>query len=317
MPDAAFGPQYHVPVLLPEILELMHVHPGATLIDCTAGDGGHVLGFLRAAGPQSRVLALDRDAEAIRRARRRLAALALDHQITWVQTEFAALRQVAQARGFAPVDNVLADLGFSSHQVDTAERGFSFRLNGPLDMRMDRGHALTAADVVNGWTEEDLAALLSSQGEEPHARRIARVIVQHRPFAHTRQLAQAIETAAPPRAYRRRHPATRTFQALRMAVNDELRQLTAVLPQAVELLTPGGRLCVISFHSLEDRAVKRFLRSRSRRVAANKYRPALPRACPAPALALLGGGVIRPSRAEQAANPRSRSARLRAARKPA
>lgn len=316
MPDAAFGSQYHIPVLLPEMLELMQVHPEATLIDCTAGDGGHVLGFLRAAGPQSRVLALDRDAEAIRRARRRLEALALDHQITWVQTEFAALQQVAQERGFAPVDNVLADLGFSSHQVDTAERGFSFRLNGPLDMRMDRGRCLTAADVVNGWTEEELAALLLNQGEEPHARRIARALVQHRPFAHTRQLARAIETAVPPRAYRRLHPATRTFQALRMVVNDELRQLTAVLPQAVELLTPGGRLCVISFHSLEDGAVKRFLRARSRRVAVNKYRSAPPRTRSVPALAILGGGVIRPSRAEQAANPRSRSARLRAARKP-
>lgn len=305
---------YHIPVLLPALLDLMQLSPPCTLIDGTLGDGGHTIGFLQAAGRQGHVLALDRDDSALRRTRSRLQALGLLDQVTLVHAEFASLQAVAVAHGFAAADNILLDLGFSSHQVDSAGRGFSFRLPGPLDMRMDRNAPLTAADIVNHSTEGELAALLQTLGEERHAGPIARAIVQARPLATTAELAAAITRTRPGTGFPRRHPATRTFQALRMAVNDELAQLQQVLPQAIDLLATGGRLFVISFHSLEDRIVKQFLHTRSRRPARNKYAAASATPSPpTPVLTLLGKGPIRPDAAETAANPRSRSARLRAA----
>lgn len=308
---------FHVPVLVNETLASLKVQPDATLIDCTVGDAGHTIGFLQAAGPGSRALALDRDAEALHRARVRLQASGLGDRVVLVHSDFAALQDVADRHGFGSVDNVLMDLGFSSFQIDTAERGFSFRQAGPLDMRMNRAQGLTAADLVNGYSRQELADLIFVFGEEPQARRIAAAIVRNRPFADTAALAHTIAGARRQQRAARRHPATRTFQALRIAVNEELTQLQAALPQARELLAPDGHICVISFHSLEDRVVKSFLHRHSARPArTNKYAPPPPPARRAEApLSLLYRRVVKPGIAEVEANARSRSARLRAARK--
>ncbi len=307
-------PAFHVPVLVRETLASLKVQPHATLIDCTVGDAGHTIRFLQAAGPGSRALALDRDPEALDRAHRRLQTAGLADQVTLVHSDFAAVQEVAGRYGFGQVDNVLMDLGFSACQIDTAGRGFSFRQAGPLDMRMNRAQGPTAADIVNTCSQPELADLLFRFGEEPQARRIAHVIVQNRPFADTQTLAQTITGARPQRHASRLHPATRTFQALRIAVNAELEQLQEALPQVQALLSPGGRLCVISFHSLEDRMVKSFLHRHSDRQARNKYAACakVARVADAP-LTLLHRRVVKPSVAEVKANARSRSARLRAA----
>ncbi len=306
---------FHEPVLLDEIADRFNLQDNPRLLDCTVGDGGHTIRFLQAAGARGRVLALDRDRQALRRTRQRLQALHLETQVTLVHADFGQVQKIAWAHGFAPVANILLDLGYSSHQIDTADRGFSLKRDGPLDMRMDQSQSFTAGDIVNTWAEADLSFLLSTLGEERHARRVAQAILQSRPIATTAQLADVVQRAIPRHGHARIHPATRTFQALRLAVNDELAQLRQVLPQTLDLLAPGGRLFVISFQSLEDRVVKHFLRSHSQRTAANKYGPSSRRTTPRPPLDLLSRRVIKPATTEIAANPRSRSSRLRVAEK--
>ena len=306
-PDAA----WHRPVMLEEVLARMDLQPGASLIDCTIGDAGHTAAFLTRAGPAARAWGVDRDREGLARARHRLKALELDARCQLAHAGFGDLRALAQAWNLTACNNVLLDLGFSSPQVDDPTRGFAFGASGPLDMRMDRRQSLTAADIVNQWAEGELRDLLWNLGEEPHAGRVAKSIVASRPFSNTGDLAAAVSAAKPGRTPRRRHPATRTFQALRIAVNDELVQLEAVLPQAVSLLAPGGRLLVLSFHSLEDGMVKRFLRAHSHRPARNKY--GQPGDASEPELAVLTKRPVRPGRAELLDNPRCRSARLRVA----
>lgn len=290
------------------------MHSEATLIDCTAGDCGHTIGFLQAAGPASKALALDRDPVALDRSRARLRIHGIENQVTLVQSDFADLGALAAKHGFHSVDNVLMDLGYSSQQIETGIRGFSFLRDGPLDMRMDRRHEWTAADIVNTFSQEKLTELLFKYGEEPQARRIASAIVRNRPFADTLTLADTIAGARRQRGHARLHPATRSFQALRIAVNDELGQLQLALPQALAVLAPGGHICVISFHSLEDRRVKEFMYRHSERRAHNKYAEYSSNCQTSKApLKLLHRRVVKPSPPELKANPRSRSARLRAA----
>jgi 16S rRNA (cytosine1402-N4)-methyltransferase len=279
------------------------------LIDATIGGGGHAAGLLDATAPDGQLLGLDRDPAALATARERLSAYG--ERVRLVLTSFAGLATVARAEGFAPADGVLLDLGLSSLQLADPARGFSFQAEGPLDMRFDPTQDLTAADLVNDLPMNDLADLLYQYGEERESRRIARAIVQARPIHTTRQLAEVVAGALGGRRGRI-HPATQTFQALRIAVNDELAQVEAVLSQAVEVLKPGGRLAVITFHSLEDRIVKDFMRRESRDCICE---PGLPICvCSHKAsLRLVARKPITPSEAEVQANPRSRSAKLRVA----
>lgn len=287
---------------------------GATFVDCTAGGGGHSAAILSASAPHGRLLALDADPAAIRRVSERLAAEVAEQRLVLVQASFERLAQVAQAQGFAPVDGVLLDLGVSSFQLETAERGFAMLLDGPLDMRFDPQATLSAADIVNEWDERSLADLIYRYGEETQSRRIARYLVQHRPLFSTTELAAAIERAVGGRKGSRIHPATRSFQALRIAVNRELDQLEQVLPQALQVLAPGGRLAVISFHSLEDRIVKHWMQQEARSYVPDRSHPqgGYERE---PALRIVTRKPIEAGEAEMAQNPRSRSAKLRIAEK--
>ena len=283
------------------------VRPGGVYIDGTVGGGGHAEAILESSAPDGRLLGLDRDPGALEAAGERLARFG--GRAVLRHGSFARL--AALAEGFAPVDGVLLDLGLSSLQLADPARGFAFSQEGPLDMRFDpTAPGPTAADLVNGLPVKELAALLYRYGEERQAGRIAEAIVAARPLETTRQLAEVIERAVGRRG--RIHPATRTFQALRIAVNKELEALEAALPQAVDLLRPGGRLVVISFHSLEDRIVKRFLRRESRDCICPPETPVC--TCGHTAqLRLLTRKPVRPDPEEVERNPRARSARLRAA----
>lgn len=285
--------------------------PGGRFIDATVGAGGHAAGLLAATAPDGRLLGLDRDPAALVVARERLNAYG--ERVRLVQAGFADLAAIARTHQFVPVDGILFDLGLSSLQLADPNRGFSFQAEGPLDMRFDPTQDLTAADLVNELPMDDLAELLYQYGEERESRRIAHAIVQARPIRTTRQLAEVVARAVGGRRGHI-HPATRTFQALRIAVNDELAQLQAALPQAVALLRPGGRLAVITFHSLEDRIVKEFMRRESRDCICE---PGLP-VCVCghtASLRLIMRKPITPSVEEVQANPRSRSAKLRVAEK--
>lgn len=285
----------HTPVLLSETLRWLDPGPGGVYVDATVGSGGHAEAILERIGPSGLLIGLDRDPEAIAFAQDRLARFG--EAVRLVRANFATLRATLQGLGVARVDGVLMDLGVSSLQLARPERGFSFSLTGPLDMRMDPAIPTTAADLVNRLPEHALAEILARYGEEPFARRIAREIVRSRPLRTTEELREAVARAVPRRAWPRRiDVATRTFQALRIAVNQELEALEQALPQAVDVLVPGGRLVVIAFHSLEDRIVKQFLR-RTERVRILTPKP------------------VRPSPEEVRQNPRARSARLRAAEK--
>jgi 16S rRNA (cytosine1402-N4)-methyltransferase len=280
-------------------------------IDGTLGRGGHAAALLKAAAPAGRVLGIDRDGAALDAARVRFAPCG-DRLVT-AHGSYADMGDMAPILGFGAVDGILLDLGYSSAQVDDAARGFSFRADGPLDMRFDTRGGITAADIVNGWPEREMADLIFTYGEERHSRRIAAAIVRARPLYSTAALAAVVARAVPrSRDTARIHPATRTFQALRIAVNGELDALRAALPCAVDLLKPGGRLAVISFHSLEDRIVKEFMRDAARDFAPD---PAHPRGgVPVvPRLRLITRKPITTDDAEVAANPRARSARLRVA----
>ena len=301
----------HTPVLLDEVLAGLSVRPDGRYCDATFGRGGHTAAILGVLGPAGRLVAIDRDPEAIRAGRQRFAAEA---RLTLVQGSFGSLEERVRAAGFeGELDGVLLDLGVSSPQLDEAARGFSFMQDGPLDMRMDNESGQSAAQWLAKAGEREIADVIRGLGEERFARRIARAIVAARaeaPITRTAALAALVAEAVPTREPGK-HPATRTFQAIRIHVNGELDALESALPQAVRLLAPGGRLCVISFHSLEDRIVKRFIR---REEQGDPVYAGLPNV-PVHARARLKrvGGAVMAGEAEVRANPRARSAVLRAA----
>jgi len=299
----------HIPVLFQAVLDGLQVRPGGRYVDATVGGGGHAAGILETSSPDGRLLGLDRDPMALKAAGMQLASFG--ERVALVHSSFSHLAEVVHTRRFVPVDGVLFDLGLSSLQLADPGRGFAFMVDGPLDMRFDpQSEGATAADLVNGLSAEELAALLFRYGEERRSRRIAEAIVEARPLHTTAELVAVVEQVVKQRG--RIHPATRTFQALRIAVNDELAALESALPQAVEILTPGGRLAVIAFHSLEDRIVKRFFRRESRDCICPPEAPAC--TCDHRAtLRAISRKPVRPMAEEIAANPRARSARLRIA----
>jgi 16S rRNA (cytosine1402-N4)-methyltransferase len=297
----------HAPVLMGQVLESLAIRADGCYVDATFGRGGHAGAILGRLGEEGKLLAIDRDPEASAAAARLFAD---DPRATFIQARFSELGQHVAA---GSVDGVLFDLGVSSPQLDAARRGFSFLRDGPLDMRMDPQSGESAAAFLAHAGEREIAMVIARLGEERHARRIARAIVAARetaPLATTGRLAGIIAASVPGREPGR-HPATRTFQALRIHVNDELGEIERALPQAVTALAAGGRLVVISFHSLEDRIVKRFMRSASREDPAWAGMPELPAAA-RPRLRLVGRAVFA-DEAEVRRNPRARSAVLRAA----
>ena len=288
-------PMDHIPVLLGEVSEYLKPEPNNLLIDGTVGLGGHAQNLLPNVLPGGRLLGIDKDADNLEIARERLSRFG--ESVVLVRDSYANIKTHAYAHQFHPVNSILLDLGFSSVHVDGAERGFSFRKDGPLDMRYDRSSGITAEEVVNEWSEDELARIFRQYGEEKKARQIAKAIVSARaqtPLNRTIQLATVI--AQTQRQRGRIHPATKIFQALRIAVNDELGELERVLPECVDLLKSGGRLAIISFHSLEDRIIKQFFKSHSILKVVTK-RP------------------ITASQEEVKKNPRARSAKLRVAEK--
>ncbi|MBI4354154.1 MAG: 16S rRNA (cytosine(1402)-N(4))-methyltransferase RsmH [Candidatus Omnitrophica bacterium] len=295
------SPFQHAPVLLKEIIECLAPTSHATVVDCTVGLGGHSLAVLPRLMPSGRLIAIDCDAQALERAKNRLIEFA--PHVELVQGNFQDLPMMLQRLGCSTVDGVIADLGMSSLQVDDAQRGFSFLRDGPLDMRMDPRQSVTAASLIQQLSQRELTDLLWTYGEERWAGRIARRIVETRkphPIETTSQLAHLIERVIPlHRGTSRIHPATRTFQALRIVVNDELAALKRLLEVLPDVLAPGGRAVIIAFHSLEDRAVKQAFRQEEQTGVVR----------------VLTKKPIRPSETEIAANPRSRSARLRAVEK--
>jgi 16S rRNA (cytosine1402-N4)-methyltransferase len=291
----------HVPVLLEESLQYLNVRPGGVIVDATLGLGGHSSAIARRLGAKGRLICFDRDPEAMAKARVRLGELAaeLGGEMPEVVYEARAFSQATEAIKPGTIDGLLADFGVSSLQLDEAHRGFSFRSSGPLDMRMDTRSGETAGQVVNQEDENELADLIYEFGEERRSRRIARAIVRARPIETTAELAQVISAVAPAMKGDKIHPATRTFQALRIRVNDEMGEIRSLLKSAPSLLKPGGRLVLISFHSLEDRQVKDAFREAGR----DKV------------LEVLTKKPVVASEQEQLRNPRSRSAKLRAVEK--
>lgn len=300
---------YHLPVLPAEVAEWMAAKPGDFIIDATLGGGGHSEMFLKAG---AEVLGVDRDPEALEHTRAKLAEYGSRFS-TW-EGNFSNLLEIPAIKAGRKADGLLLDLGVSSRQLDSAARGFSFMREGPLDMRMGPSSPRTAAELVNQSSEAELTRILFEFGEEPKARRIAAAIVKQRevkPFATTLELASCIEAAVGRQG--RIHPATRAFQAIRMAVNEELESLATALAAVPQVLKPGGRLLVITFHSLEDRLVKRYLRHRSTPMIDEPGWPA-PRPNPDLQFELLARKAIAPGAAEISTNPRSRSSKLRVAR---
>ena len=304
----------HLPVLYKTIITALEPKSLRRYVDGTLGAGGHAAGILEASAPKGELLGLDLDPQALAIARERLAPFGKRAHIR--QASYIAMKDEAAGLGWQAVDGILLDFGVSSMQLDKPERGFSFLNDGPLDMRFSPNTALSAADLVNTFSEEDLADIIFRYGEERFSRRIARSIIGNRPINTTRQLAELILKSIGKKE--RIHPATRTFQALRIAVNEELEAVETVLPLAVSLLRnpdpasgkAGGRLAVISFHSLEDRIVKTFLAERSRTIGVSRHLPDI--AAPAPTFHLLTKRPVAPDEAEIAENPRARSAKLRA-----
>jgi 16S rRNA (cytosine1402-N4)-methyltransferase len=298
----------HIPVLYQEVLKGLQIKPGGRYIDGTLGGGGHAAGILEKSSPDGRLLGIDADPMAIAISAERLAEYG--PRVTLVNANFNRLAEVASQYGFCPADGILLDLGLSSLQLASGERGFSFQLEGPLDMRFNPHWGKSASELVNGLSIPELADILHRYGEERRALRIAQAIVAARPIHTTLQLADVVARAVGRRG--RIHPATRTFQALRIAVNDELSALSQALPQAVELLASQGRLVVISYHSLEDRLVKQFYRQESQDCICPPEVPVC-RCHHRATLEIVTKKTITPSELELKANPRCRSARLRIA----
>jgi 16S rRNA (cytosine1402-N4)-methyltransferase len=299
---------YHRPVLVAEAIELLAPRPGSLILDGTCGGGGHAEAILRAGAD---VLALDQDPDALEFAAAYLTNFGA--RVTLRRANFREAGRVLNELGIAQIGGAILDLGVSSRQLENPDRGFSLMRNGPLDMRMDPRRDLTAAEVVNSYTEEELTRVFRELGEEPAARRIASQIVKLRkeaPFRETLALAKAVEKIVG--RHGRRHPATQVFQALRMEVNDELGALEEGLPALTSRLETGGRIAVITFHSLEDRIVKNFFRDRSREWLDRPEWPE-PRRNPGFELQVITPKPIEPDAVEQRANPRSRSAKLRVA----
>ncbi len=299
----------HVPVLLIEAVDALNVKPDGVYVDATFGRGGHSQAILARLGKQGRLIVFDKDPTAIETAR-----AIQDARLTVMHEGFAQLGEKLREIGVVKVDGVLLDLGVSSPQLNEASRGFSFRMSGPLDMRMDTTRGRTAAEWLATVEERELAEVIANYGEERFAKQIARAIVAARaggPIDTTRLLSKIVAEVIP--TYEPgQNPATRTFQAIRIYINQELEELSLVLPQCVALLTPGGRMAVISFHSLEDRIVKRFLKSEAQPDKLPSKFPIKAADLPQPRMQLIGK-AIRPSAAECAANPRARSAVLRIA----
>ena len=303
----------HIPVLADEVRELLAVRPGETVVDATFGAGGHARLLAQDLAGQGKLVAIDRDPGAKPYFDRFKAAAGVE--VRFLRGDFAVVLTQLAANGIG-ADAILLDLGISSMQVDRPERGFSYATDAPLDMRMDPSSENGAAEIVNTWDERELATIFRRYGEERYAKAIARAIVRQRaehPFARTGELVDTIKLAIPtPARFGEGHPAKRVFQALRIAVNDELGQLEAALPAALQMLRPGGRLAVISFHSLEDRIVKRFVAAEAKGCTCPPDFPVC--VCgKEPTLRSLTRKPVRPGRHETDANPRAASARLRVA----
>jgi 16S rRNA (cytosine1402-N4)-methyltransferase len=303
--------QGHIPVLVSEVMGLLGPRDGATYIDATFGGGGYARAILEAA--DCRVLAFDRDPQAVRAGEALVAEFA--PRLTLLENPFGTLAETAASLGVSGADGVVLDLGVSSMQLDEPERGFSFQADGPLDMRMSRS-GVSAADIVNTYSEEELARIIYELGEERRSRAIARAIVARRaaaPLLRTRELADLVAGVLRGRKEVARHPATRTFQALRMQVNDELGELKRGLAGAERVLRPGGRLIVVTFHSLEDRIVKHFLKERSgKHEHGSRHMPERYLKTQKPSFRIVNTRPLTPSKGEVEVNPRARSARLRA-----
>jgi 16S rRNA (cytosine1402-N4)-methyltransferase len=288
----------HFPVLVEEVIEFLNPHPHGIYVDCTLGGAGHALKILKRSSPTGRLIGIDRDEEAIEEARKRLEPY--EARITIIHGNFSDLGEILRDLNIGEVDAILLDLGVSYHQLIDGERGFSFQLEGPLDMRMDRTQGEPASKLINTLSQGELEGILRRYGEGRWARRIANAIVRHRqknPILTTTQLRDIIFSAVlkPPR---RIHPATKAFQAIRIAVNDELNNLGKVIRDGIPLVKSGGRLCIISFHSLEDRIVKQAFRQYEK---------------PPASITIITRKPISPSRGEISENPRARSAKLRVA----
>lgn len=320
----------HVPVMLEEVLKYLQPVAGGSYVDGTLGGGGHTAAILERSAPDGRVLGIDTDQQALERVRERFPELVQNGRLVLVHGNFAELARIVDEAGFVSVQGILLDLGFSSDQMESAERGFAFSAEGPLDMRLDQSQSLTAADLVNTLSEQELADIFWRYGEENRSRQIARRIVREREKGVIRTTAQLATLAAAGVPYRYKHgaihPATRVFQALRIAVNRELEQLEAVLPQALDVLTASmkravegesgevraGRMVIISFHSLEDRLVKEFTRREAKDCICPPGTPVC--ICGHKArLRILTPKPVIASAEEVSANPRARSAKLRAA----
>ncbi len=286
----------HEPVLLDEVLSFLAPERGGIFMDATLGLGGHSLALLEAYPQIDRLIAIDWDEEALELAKKRLGAF--EHKVSFYHSNFKNIDLVLSEEGIDKIHGIIMDLGLSSYQLDQSGRGFSFMRDEPLDMRMDRNSTILASDMINQLPEERLAQLIQIYGEEPWAKKIASAIVkrrEERPIFSTLELAQIVKDAIPRRFHPRKiHPATKTFQAIRIAINREFENLTEALDVAVDCLRPQGRLCVITFHSLEDRIVKRFFRGHKE-------------------LEMITKKPVRPSKGEIGRNPRSRSAKLRVA----
>ncbi|MFZ0943627.1 MAG: 16S rRNA (cytosine(1402)-N(4))-methyltransferase RsmH [Syntrophobacteraceae bacterium] len=314
--DESPNESQHIPVMLGPVLELLNCKHAGIYVDGTIGGGGYARSILGESAAEGVVLGMDWDGDAIARVRERLGGYG--ERLILEKADFADIRRVLRKHGIQEVDGIIIDLGLSSLQIEDAQRGFSFLREGPLDMRMNRDLPQTAADLVNTLPESDLADLIYRYGEERLSRRIARAIVAVRrkgPIANTRELAELIRKTVPKtRDSFRIHPATRTFQALRIAVNREIDSLDRFLPEALDVLKPGGRICVVAFHSLEDRIVKEAFRNWARSCRCPRERAACE--CEGrPLVRLLTKKALRPSLDEVEHNPRARSAKLRAAEK--
>lgn len=311
----------HVPVLLEEVREQLHLQKGMVVVDATLGGGGHASMMLTEVSPTGKVIAFDTDREALRRFEARvrsedvLGQASKEGRLVLVEDNYSGLEAALERHGVDRVDAILADLGFSSDQIEAAERGLSFQAEGPLDMRLDQTKALTAQVIVNTFEEKELVRILDEYGDEAEARRIARSLVERRvvkPLMTTLELSMLIEEVYPKklRYAQKIHPATKTFQALRIAVNDEFTHLEAFLDQAVRCLSKGGRLAVITFHSGEDKRVKRFLKEQAQGCVCPPNFPVC-RCGQVPKIKILTKKAIMPGEEELIKNPRARSAKLR------